>query len=148
MYASSYRVLALALTCACLVPEVGRAEATSVADARFKALDVNEDGGLSTYEYNSDAAIRMMDDDRSGLVSASELQAFFGPEKKNVASAAERIVGIDLDKDGELSADELHVGLERRFKFMDKNADGNVDLGEYRAAQGVSQFDHKGRVAH
>jgi len=148
MHPRSFRVLVLALSCAFLVPVVGHAEDTSVADARFKVLDVNEDGGLSTYEYNSDAAIRMMDDDKNNLVSASELQAFFGPEKKNVASAAERIVGIDLDKDGELSADELHVGLERRFKFMDKNKDGNVDINEYRAALGVSQFDHKGRVAH
>jgi len=148
MQVSAFRVLVLVMACALVVPVVGLAQDTSVADARFKALDVNEDGGLSTYEFNSDAAMRMMDEDHDNLVSASELQAFFGPENPKVATAAERIVGIDLDNDGQLSADELHVGLERRYKFMDKNKDGNVDLAEFRAASGVSELDHKGRVAH
>jgi len=97
-----------------------------MADARFKALDVNEDGGLSTYEYNSDTAVLMMDDDKNGKVSADELQGYFGPEDAKVATAAERIVGADLDKDGELSADELRAGLERRFKWTDKNPDRHV----------------------
>lgn len=140
--------LAALLSCALFTPVAGFAQTPPIADARFKALDVNEDGGLSTYEYNGETAIQMMDDDKNGKVSGDELQRYFGPEKDKVASAAERVVGADLDGDGELSADELQAGLEQRFKWMDKNQDGNVDLDEYRAAFGVAQFDRKGRVAH
>lgn len=141
-------VLAALFSCALFTPVSGFAQSSAIADARFKALDVNGDGGLSTYEYNGDTAIQMMDDDKNGKVSAEELQSYFGPEQDKVATAAERIVGADLDNDGELSADELHAGLVQRFKWMDKNQDGNVDLDEYRAAFGVAQFDRKGRVAH
>lgn len=147
MQASGHFVFALVLTLGVFMPAVGHAE-SSLADQRFKALDTNEDGVLSKFEYNGDAAVRMMDDDRNGLLSADELQAFFGPEKEGVASAAERIVGVDLDDNGELSSEEIRRSLEVRFKWMDRNEDGNVDLDEYRAAFGVAMVNLKGRVAH
>ena len=147
MKASGHLVFALVLSWGVLTPAVGQAE-SSVADERFKALDVNEDGVLSTFEYDSDAAIQMMDEDKNGLVSASELQAFYGPENEKVATAAERTAGLDHDNDGELSGEELRGSLAHRFKWMDKNKDGNVDLDEYRAAFGVAQVNLKGRVAH
>jgi hypothetical protein len=147
MQSSGRLVFSLMLAWGVLMPSVGHAE-SSIADERFKTLDMNQDGVLSKFEYNSDAAVLMMDADRNGLVSASELQAFHGPENDEVASAAERIVGVDLNNDGELSADELRGSLELRFKWMDKNEDGNVDLDEYRAAFGVARVNLKGRVAH
>ena len=147
MHASGHFVFALVLTWGVLMPAAGRAE-SSITDQRFKTLDVNQDSVLSKFEYNGDAAIGMMDADRNGLVSASELEAFLGPGSEETASAAERIVGVDLDGNGELSSEELRVGLELRFKWMDKNQDGNVDLDEYRAAFGVAMVNRKGRVAH
>lgn len=147
MHAPGRSVFVLVLTCGFLLPAVGYAE-SSVADEHFKTLDVNGDGGLSTFEYNSEAAIRMVDEDRNNLVSASELEAFVGPVGDEVSSATERIASMDLDHDGQLSSEELHRSLELRFKWMDKNEDGNVDLDEYRAAFGVAQVNLKGRVAH
>lgn len=110
----------------------------ATATERFQALDANEDGVLSKYEYDSDAAFAAMDDDHNGGISAEELQTILGPqEQEGAVSAADRIIRSDLDNDGELSDDELRRSLDFRFQWLDKNKDGNVDLAELKAGLGV-----------
>lgn len=109
----------------------------ATANARFQALDVNQDGVLSKYEYDSDAAFASLDANQNGGLSAGELQALLGSEQDGAASAAKRIVSSDLDNNGELSEDELRRSLDFRFQWLDKNKDGNVDLAELQAGMGV-----------
>lgn len=107
------------------------------ASARFQALDVNQDGVLSKYEYDSDAAFDAMDDDQNNQLSAPELQAVLGPVEEGAPSAVERIRRADLDGDGELSDAELRRGLEFRFQWLDGDKDGNVDLAELKSGMGI-----------
>jgi len=125
---------ALVLCLASMLPAVCSAQVSTVTAAqRLQALDANHDGVLSRYEYDSDAALAAMDTDRNGRISAEELQAYIGPGEQGGATAKERIVGSDVDNDGELSDEELRRSLDFRFKWLDKNKDGNVDLAELGA---------------
>jgi Ca2+-binding EF-hand superfamily protein len=105
--------------------------------ARFQALDVNKDGVVSRYEYDSDVAFGIMDSNGDRRLSASELQEILGPTAPGVPTAAERIVVADLDADGELDENELRRATEMRFETMDRNQDGNLDLAEFASAFGV-----------
>jgi len=132
------RLLALVLPLAAMAPGICWAQDSPVsAAARLQALDADHDGVLSRYEYDSDAALALMDSDGNGEISAEELQAFLGPTDQGGASAAERIVGSDVDNNGELSDEELRRSLDFRFKWLDKNKDGNVDLAELSGGLGV-----------
>lgn len=113
------------------------------AASRLQALDADHDRVLSKYEYDSDAALAIMDSDGNGEISAQELQIFLGPTDQGGASAAERIVGSDVDNNGELSDEELRRSLDFRFKWLDKNKDGNVDLAELTTGMGVPMIGRK-----
>lgn len=84
-----------------------------------------------------------MDTDGNGRISAAELQGILGPEEQGAVSAADRIVSSDLDKDGELSEDELRRSLQFRFQWLDKNDDGNVDMAEMKNGLGVPMVGQK-----
>jgi Ca2+-binding EF-hand superfamily protein len=107
------------------------------AAAQFEALDVNRDGVVSKYEYDSDVVFATMDGDRNARISATELQAFLGPEEDGAPSASYRISVADMDGDGELSDAEIRRGMEFRFQYLDSNKDGNVDPAELKAGFGV-----------
>lgn len=74
-----------------------------------------------------------IDADKDGTVTSAEIAAH------EAAQAAE----IDADKNGTITADELIAHHEKmrqqrmadRLKAMDRNADGNVSVEEYEAAQ-------------
>lgn len=112
----------------------------STVTGRFDALDVNRDGVLSKYEYDSEAAFAVMDGDQDNSISAAELQEILGPQQDGTPSAADRIRVADVDGDGALDDEELRRRGEMRFQWMDANKDGNVDLPELRAAFGVRTF--------
>ena len=112
-------------------------ELSATANERFRALDANSDGVLSKYEYDSDAFLTALDGDGNGRLSAAELQQILGPVEDGAVDAAGRIVSSDLDKDGELSDDELRRSLEFRYQWLDRNSDGNVDPAELAAGAGV-----------
>jgi len=114
-----------------------RSELPAGAQARFTFLDVNQDGVLSKYEYDSDVAFETMDRDHNHRLSAAELQAGLGAVEPGSASAADRIVIADLDADGELDDAELRRSTELRFGWLDRNSDGNLDLAEMTAGYGV-----------
>ena len=106
----------------------------------FETLDVNRDGVLSQYEYDSEAAFALMDDDRSDSLSAAELQAFLGPQKAGTPSADDIVRRSDINDDGALDYEELRSRIELRFQWMDANKDGNVDPAELREAFMVRTF--------
>ena len=136
--------IAVMLAFASLLPVVCWAQPAPVTAAqRLQALDADHDGVLSRYEYDSDAALAAMDVDRDGAISADELQAYIGPGEQGGATASERIIGSDLDGDGELSDEELRRALDFRFKWLDKNKDGNVDLAELSTGIGVPMIGRK-----
>ena len=54
------------------------------AGNRFTFLDVNGDGVLSRYEYDSDVAFEMLDADHNASLSVAELQALLGSVQEGV----------------------------------------------------------------
>lgn len=144
MTVSTFRAFALVFVFGAVPAGICSAQAVpATATERFQSLDANQDGVLSKYEYDSDAAVAAMDDDHNGRISAEELQGILGSQEDGAASAADRIVGSDLDNDGELSDDELRRSLEFRFQWLDSNKDGNVDLAELKAGHGVPMVGRK-----
>ena len=109
----------------------------NTAPARFEFLDVNRDGVLSKYEYDSDVAFETMDVDDDARLSAAELQEILGAIGQGSPTAADRIVVADLDGDDALDDAELRRALEMKFSWLDRNGDGNLDLEEMKAGFGV-----------
>ena len=107
------------------------------AQNRFQALDANHDGLLSKYEYDGDVVLAAADANHDGLLSPQELEQALGPQAPGTKSMTQRMVASDIDLDGQLNEDELARAMETRFKWLDKNADGNLDLEEMRAGFGV-----------
>ena len=138
-----FRVCALFLVLAAVSPGLCAAQGLpKTAADRFAALDANADGVLSKYEYDSDALFAAVDDDHNNRISAAELQGLLGSQEDGALSAADRIGVADGNSDGELTDEELRRGLEFRFKWLDKNKDGNVDLAEMKSGFGVPMLNH------
>lgn len=111
--------------------------AQAAAAARFRALDVNHDGVLSRYEYDSEVVLEVVDTDHDGLVSEQELVAALPAQAPSTPSVARRMRVADLDRDGKLNDDELRAALEKRFDWLDRDHDGNLDLAEMQAGYGA-----------
>jgi Ca2+-binding EF-hand superfamily protein len=120
-----------------VVPGICAAQTPSPATARFETLDTNHDGVVSKYEYDSNAAFAKIDSNRNYRISAEELEAILGPQEDGTPSAADRIRIADRNEDGELSDEELRRAAEMRFKWLDSNNDGNLDLAEMKAGFGI-----------
>ena len=115
----------------------GVAQAQSIAEARFAALDSNKDGVVDKYEFDSSAAFATLDADHNNRISASEVEAIVGPQGDGMPSAADRIRNLDRNGDGELNDEELRNAAEARFQWLDTNDDGKLDLAELRSGFGV-----------
>jgi Ca2+-binding EF-hand superfamily protein len=137
MTASLPRIAVLLLALGFASPGVCAEPDLPGAEASFKFLDANRDGVLSKYEYDSDAAFEAMDSDHNASLSATELQALLGPPQEGEPTAADRIVIADLDANGELDDAELRRATEMRFSWLDRNSDGNLDLGEMQSGFGL-----------
>ena len=92
---------------------------------------------LSKYEYDSDVVFETADRNRDQLLSADELQAAIGPQPADAPTAPERMIAVDLDRDGQLDDAELRRALEMRFSWLDRNADGGLDFDEMKAGVGA-----------
>lgn len=124
-------------TAVCQTQTAANADADADAQRRFQALDADHDGLLSKYEYDSDVLMAAADANRDGLVSPEELEQALGPQAPGTKPMASRMIAADLDRDGQLNEDELRNAMELRFKWLDRNSDGNLDLEEMRAGFGV-----------
>jgi len=116
----------------------------ATAPERFTALDVNHDGFISQYEYDSDVALAALDTNHDNQITAAELQSVLGQWEGQPQSAERRINLADLNRDGGLADDELRRAMDFRFKSMDTNKDGNIDPGELQAGFGVPMM-HRGK---
>ena len=117
--------------------DTGNVTAPDAAQHRFDVLDANRDGVLSKYEYDSDVVFEAADLDHNQLISVEELTAAMGPQSPDAPTAPERIIAIDVDRDGQLDDAELRRALEMRFSWLDRNADGGLDFEEMKAGFGV-----------
>ena len=111
---------------------------------RFTAIDVNNDGIISTAEMtsNAGAVFDVMDADSSGTITREEymtvrLGAQQGWNKarqteRQTAKAA-RFAPMDANRDGKVDRAEFIAGAESRFKEADRNRDGRVTPAEFRS---------------
>ena len=92
---------------------------------------------MSKDEYDSDSLFKQIDSNSNNRISAEELQSVLGPQEDGSASAAERIRVADGNDDGELTDEELRRAAEMRFSWLDRNADGELDLAEMKTGFGI-----------
>lgn len=109
-------------------------------DASFAGMDADGDGAISGSEH-ADAAKRMfdtMDGNDDDDVTAEEMDAAQarvsgrGPRPGELSAAA-KIVALDTNGDGILSAGEHADGAAAMFTKMDANRDGELSPGELEA---------------
>jgi hypothetical protein len=113
------------------VHAAGQAETT---DARFTALDRDNNDMLSPGEYAAEARARFdaMDLDHNRNVTVAELDAA-DAQSEGEMSSAQKIALNDQNKDGILSIDEHQAAIEAQFKVIDANADDSIDLSELKS---------------
>ena len=109
----------------------GQAETT---DARFTALDRDDNDMLSPDEYAAEARARFdaMDLDHNRNITVAEMDAA-DAQSDGEMSSAQKIALRDENKDGILSVDEHMAAVEAQFEVVDVNADGSIDLGELKS---------------
>lgn len=120
-------------------------------DEKFKEVDANSDGKISTDEYTADVKKKFdeMDEDKDGKVTAAEMTARHdkmmtdqakaaGKDKKtekSEMSSADKIKELDTDNDGILSSTESSEGATVMFRRLDTNKDGFLTKAEYSAGR-------------
>jgi Ca2+-binding EF-hand superfamily protein len=120
-----------------------RAEVQKMADTRFGAGDVNNDGFLSRDELQSMTAqatqqvvaqmeqqFTAMDSDKNGQVSLAEFKAAATARVSPNSEAA--LQRFDTNKDGKVSATEFRAPVLATFDQVDANKDGIVTQDEAR----------------
>ncbi|WP_455365763.1 EF-hand domain-containing protein [Kaarinaea lacus] len=113
-------------------------------------FDTNGDNMVTMNEFNEAAAKRFeaMDTDNDGVVSTVEFQSFIKEKRKD--RHEQRFLSMDTDKDGSVSRDEYisykQQRAERRFQGMDSNNDGVVSKEEYAARK--SRWSHHKHGRH
>ncbi|MFO0909647.1 MAG: EF-hand domain-containing protein [Isosphaeraceae bacterium] len=108
----------------------------------MQALDADGDGELSPREIeNASAALRTLDKDKNGRLSAEELrpnfERFGGPGGPggpgggfNPEALVNQMLAFDKNKDGKLAKEELPERLQGLLDRADTNKDGFIDRDE------------------
>jgi Ca2+-binding EF-hand superfamily protein len=95
---------------------------------RFRQLDLNHDGYVSSTEWPMDrTSFQRVDRDKDGRLSQAELLT---PNQIRRDPRDEQFRLLDLNHDGHLSQSELQRGVPGVAR-MDRNADGIVTRREY-----------------
>ena len=127
-------VLAVALVALTGAPVHAVAQVAATTDARFTALDRDNNDMLTSDEYTVEAraAFDAMDLDHNRNVTAAEMDTA-DAQSEGEMSSAQKIALNDENKDGILSVDEHQAAIEAQFEVIDVNADGSIDLGELKS---------------
>ena len=104
--------------------------------ARFlEEYDANQDRAVSAEELEAGRSARLkeFDADADGKLSLKEFEALW------LARMRERMVDafqrLDADGDANVTASEFARPSDRRFMWIDRNADGQVTMNEMRAGR-------------
>lgn len=116
-------------------PVQAPAPAPDPADVALRRMDRDGNGQVSADEHATDAQARFeaMDADRNYNVSAEEAaeskQGEAAPADNGAMGAAP-----DPNNNGELSRSEADANAERDFRMLDVNRDGTLDVEELKRA--------------
>lgn len=110
------------------------AQAVSPTEARFAALDRDNNDALSLDEYVAEARAEFdaKDIDHNGNITAEEMDVA-DPQGDGEMSSAQKIALNDDNQDGVLSLDEFQASVEERFQAIDANQDKSIDLSELKS---------------
>ena len=104
--------------------------------ARFlEQYDANQDRAVSAEELTAgrNARLKEFDANADGKLSLKEFEALW------LARMRERLVDafqrLDADGDANVAASEFARSSDRRFRWVDRNADGQVTMDEMRAVR-------------
>ena len=115
-------------------------------DNKFKSMDTNNDGQISSAEHAAGVTkmFSTMDADKDGFVTAAEMDAGSMKMKSHSEmkmSSSEKIKTMDTDGDGKLSAAEHDAGAASMFTKADK--DGNGSISQAEMASGREKMERK-----
>lgn len=107
---------------------------TTTTDARFTALDRDNNDLLSPGEYAAEARARFdaLDIDHNRNITVAEMDAA-DAQAEGEMSSAQKIALHDENEDGILSVDEHQAEVEAQFEVIDANGDRSIDLGELKS---------------
>ena len=127
-------VLAVAIAALSGAPVHAAGAGRATTDARFTALDRDNNDLLSPDEYAAEARTRFdaMDLDHNRNITVAEMDAA-DAQAEGEMSSAQKIALHDENKDGILSIDEHQAAIEAQFEVIDANADGSIDLSELKS---------------
>lgn len=127
-------VLAVAIAALFGAPVRAAGQAATTTDARFTALDRDNNDMLSLDEYAAEARTRFdaIDIDHNRNITVAEMDAA-DAQSEGEMSSAQKITLRDENKDGILSVDEHQAAIEAQFEIVDVNADGSIDLSELKS---------------
>lgn len=127
-------VLAIAIAASAAGPAAAAGQAASATEARFTALDRDNNDLLSLDEYAAEARARFdaIDIDHNRNITTAEMDTA-DAQSDGELSSAQKITLRDENKDGILSVDEHRAEVEERFEQIDANGDGSLDLAELKS---------------
>lgn len=111
------------------------AELNPPPSSLLEVLDTNGDGKLSAGEIaKASETLKKLDRNGNGELDPDELpgekKAPETPADPRTQAAKGMVDGMDLNGDGKLTEQELPERMRPRFKSMDANGDGFVDVAE------------------
>jgi len=136
---------------AALAASEGQARPSQTEAARFRAMDVDNDGRVTREEWRGSVqSFRVHDWNRDGVLSGDELRAGswrtgrwedtdFDPETAGEINdwSTEAFATLDHNRDGRIARSEWHYDVDT-FRRVDRNADNMISRSEFI---GSADFD-------
>ncbi|MCC8364291.1 hypothetical protein LK996_14545 [Lysobacter sp. A6] len=132
------------LIAAMLATAAFSAAANKSGDDKFKMMDTNSDGQVSSAEHAAGVTKMFgeMDANKDGFVTAAEMDARHamkadkGDMRGHDMKSSDKIAKMDKDGDGKLSAAEHDAGAADMFKMADSDGNGMLSQSEMSSAHG------------